>query len=149
MHRSKICIKCKEEMVLGEFYKHAKMADGHLNKCKSCCRRDAGKRRIENIDKVRAYDRERGKNPKRAIAAAEISARWRTEDKRRMAAHNAVTRALRKGLLERKPCERCLAEKSYAHHESYSEDQRLVVVWLCQSHHKERHKEMALLGIEP
>lgn len=33
----KVCIHCKEHKIIAEFYKHPKMKDGHLNKCKSCC----------------------------------------------------------------------------------------------------------------
>jgi hypothetical protein len=140
MVRSKECFKCKTVKPLDEFYKHAQMGDGHLNKCKECTKVDATKNREKNIDRIRAYDRERAKDPERRKAASEISKAWRNADKRRTAAHNAVTRAVRSGALIRKPCERCQTEKSYAHHEDY--DRPLDVVWLCQPCHKERHKEI-------
>lgn len=144
---SKKCFKCSEVKDISEFYKHKMMADGHLNKCKACTKSDVGKHRIENLEKVRAYDRNRAKNPERSKSASEISARWRKEDSRRMRCHNAVARAVRKGTLVRLACERCRSSKAYAHHESY--DHPLVIVWLCQPCHKQRHKEMAIAGIEP
>ncbi len=139
----KECFKCKAVKPLEEFYKHQRMADGRLNKCKECTKIDVSQHREANLEKVRAYDRERGKNPKRMKAAAAISAAWRKEDKRRTRAHNAVTRAVRKGDLIRQPCVRCGEVKSVAHHEDY--DKPLEVVWLCQPCHKQRHEEIKKL----
>ena len=147
MGMEKKCFKCDATKAITEFYEHERMADGHLNKCKECTKKDESAYRKKNIEKVRAYDRDRAKNPDRAKAAAAISKRWRKEDKRRMQCHNAVTRAIRKGIMERKPCCICGSLDSYAHHESY--DKPLAVVFYCQPHHKERHKQMVLLGIEP
>ena len=140
MIRSKECFKCKAVMPLTEFYKHSAMGDGHVNKCKECNKNDVTANRNKNIEKVRAYDRERGKIPERIKACAEISRLWRAEDKRRAAAHNAVARAIKKGDLVRSSCIRCGEDKSLAHHEDY--DKPLEVMWLCQPCHKQRHKEL-------
>jgi ribosomal protein S27AE len=140
MIRSKECFKCKAVKPLEEFYKHPMMADGHVNKCKECNKNDVTANRNKNIEKIRAYDRERAKNPERRQANLEITRAWRAEDTRRSVAHNAVARAIHNGSLVRIPCIRCGEQKSLAHHEDY--DKPLEVMWLCQPCHKQRHKEL-------
>ena len=142
MTHSKQCFKCLTIKPLEEFYKHPKMADGHLNKCKVCNKKDSINTRNSKIDYYRAYDLKRAKEPERYKAAAEISSAWRKADKRRSKCHNAVTRAIKAGKLIRQPCIKCNDKKSLAHHEDY--DKELEVVWLCQPCHKQRHKELLL-----
>ena len=140
MDSSKECFKCKTIKPLEEFYKHSKMADGHVNKCKECNKNDVTSYRNKNLEKVREYDRARGKIPERIKAQVEINKAWRAEDSRRVVAHSAVSRAIREGRLDRNPCVRCGEAKSVAHHEDY--DKPLEVMWLCQPCHKQRHKEL-------
>ena len=136
----KECFKCKTVKPLTEFYKHAMMADGHLNKCKECTKADVGKHRAENIERIREYDRTRAREPERKRHNAVVNKAWRAEDARRQRAHNKVSRAIATGILERQPCCRCGSAKSLAHHEDY--DKPLEVMWLCQPCHKQRHKEL-------
>ena len=140
MDSSKECFKCKTIKPLEEFYKHPNMADGHVNKCKECNKNDATSHRNKNLEKVREYDRARGKIPERLKAQVEITRAWRAEDSRRSVAHYAVAQAIRSGLLVRMSCIRCGKEKTEAHHEDY--DKPLEVMWLCTPCHKQRHKEL-------
>lgn len=140
MIRFKECFKCKTIKSLEDFYKHPKMADGHVNKCKECNKNDVTANRNKNLEKVRDYDRKRAKIPERIKANVEVNRAWRAQDSRRAAAHSSVSRAIRNGALVRQPCIRCGEEKSIAHHEDY--DKPLEVMWLCQPCHKQRHKEL-------
>ena len=140
MASPKICYACKAVLPIGDFYKHPKSADGHLNKCKSCCRIHAAANRLKNIKRIRQYDVERSKNPNRIAEGVRRTREKRQSDPRYMHCHNAVARALKNGALQRFNCERCGHKKSVAHHESY--DQPLKVVWLCNACHSQTHKEM-------
>jgi hypothetical protein len=47
----KKCFKCSELKDIGDFYTHPKMADGHLNKCKTCSKKDTADRiKIKSLD---------------------------------------------------------------------------------------------------
>ncbi len=136
----KTCFKCNTQKPLTDFYKHPGMADGHLNKCKSCAKVESTAHRNANIEKVRAYDLERSKHPHRAKLHYEQTQMWRAADKRRNKCHNAVARAIKSGELTRQPCIRCGDVKSLAHHENY--DEPLNVMWLCNVCHRKRHNEI-------
>lgn len=136
----KTCFKCNVQKPLMDFYKHPSMADGHVNKCKQCNKNDVAEHRLKNIDCIRAYDRERAKNPERAKLNAELTKLWRNKDKRRVKCHSTVSRAIKSGDLIRKPCIECKNEKSQAHHEDY--EKPLDVIWLCQICHSKRHQEI-------
>ena len=140
MIRSKVCFKCNVDKPLSEYYKHPQMGDGHLNKCKECTKKDANQHRADNLERIREYDRQRGKLAKRIASNTEITRAWRAEDSRRRKAHSAVSKALRHGTLLKEPCCRCGNEKSVAHHDDY--DKPLDIMWLCQPCHKQRHKEL-------
>jgi hypothetical protein len=56
---------------------------------------------------------------------------------KKVRAHRKVRYAIKRGDLERQPCEVCGHEPTDAHHEDYSKP--LEVRWLCRKHHMEVH----------
>lgn len=148
----KTCFKCLETKPRSEFYRHDKMADGLLGKCKECTRADARANREAKIEYYREYDRQRSDDPKRVAARlsyqvpperkVEYMARYTERFPEKYRARNIAHAAIRDGKLKPKPCERCgfALGKIHAHHEDYSKP--LEVTWLCQRCHGQRHREI-------
>ncbi len=152
----KTCFKCQRELPLSGFYKHKQMADGHLNKCKKCTKKDAYQYRQDNLERIKKYDRnrpnaaerngkfkcaekERLKDPDARKRRAEIKKRWIENNVIKRAAHIIAGNAVRDGKLIKQPCEVCGEVKVEAHHPDY--EKPLGVNWLCTSCHVEIHKK--------
>ena len=158
----KICFKCHEAKDESSFYRHPKMADGLLGKCKECTKRDARNHRSVNAGYYREYDQSRNMLPHRVSARKSYSRtekgrqavrgckeRWLDRNPRKRAAQNLFNNRQRyDSNLATQPCEVCKSsELVHAHHENY--DEPLKVRWLCPKHHTERHREMRRLDIVP
>lgn len=140
------CTNCNIRKPLECFYK------SNLSRCKECVRAKVKAYRAENLSQVQAYDRERGLLPHRKEAVRLRAARYKDFDAERLRkfraeypekerAHRLTRRAIKKGILKAKPCERCnFAFGIQAHHEDYSKP--LDVTWLCIKCHGERHREI-------
>jgi hypothetical protein len=146
----KTCKQCGIKKPMTEYYTHKQMADGHLNKCKSCVRSRVSNYMEANADYYKEYEKKRANLPHRVqarkaydkteagkIARKKASKNYLEKFPLRRAAHIAVGNALRDGVLTKLPCLIC-GDESEAHHPDYSRP--LDVVWLCSSHHKEAHK---------
>jgi hypothetical protein len=145
---TKHCNECHEEKSPADFY-------ANYAKCKTCiCARVAARRlRLEASDpqwveaeaarhreKSRRY-RGAGRTKPEAKAIAKMrTKKFRADHPLAAYAHGAVEYALRAGRLTKQPCERCGSEDVHAHHEDYSKP--LDVIWLCITHHAERHVEI-------
>jgi hypothetical protein len=133
---TKGCFKCGKVLPLSAFYRHPKMGDGHLGKCKQCARRAARANNARTRDARREYERKRARTPERRAAAAEYQRRRRARKQTQYAAHTIVNNAIRDGRLTPQPCEACGAtECVQAHHDDYGKP--LVVRWLCFKCHRE------------
>lgn len=135
--QSKICFKCGVDKPLVEFYRHPRMGDGHLNKCKECTKKDTKENKAANYEYYRLYDIERSKLPHRREACRNRLPMYRSSFPDRHKAHQEVRKAIKNGLLSKLPCFVCGSEKTEAHHPDYSSP--LDVIWLCPRHHKEAH----------
>ena len=138
---TKQCYRCKQEKDLGNFYRHPGMADGCLNKCIECAKKDAWGYRLADIDRIRAYDRERGKLPHRKKLSSRIRKVYRKRYPKRHASNYLLNNAVRDRRVQKlELCQDCGVKptKIHGHHEDYY--QPLNVIWLCPPCHKKRHK---------
>lgn len=146
----KPCIRCGEVKPLDDFYRHARMADGRLNKCIACVKEYERQRRLsilstpEGLQAERARGRDKYWRLYRGVKRVRnpvTTRQWIERNPEKRAAHTAVGNALRSGKLVRQPCETCGDPQVDAHHEDYS--QPLSVRWLCKKHHLELHRKVA------
>ena len=148
---SKPCFVCLAVKPLDQFYRHAAMKDGRLNKCIECTKAAVILNRLAKIDHYRSYDRKRGNLPHRIeartqyqqteafrISRAAAAKRWAVTNAIRKAASTAVSNAVRDRRLTPMPCFVCGA-RAQAHHPDYSAP--LAVSWLCRTHHAQTHRE--------
>jgi hypothetical protein len=149
----KECRECGDMFPLSDFYKHTGMGDGHLNKCKTCVKTRVKKHRYENLELIQDYDRQRddlphrvearkkyGKDSKNRDIFRESKRKWDANNPQKKRAHGLVSDAIKLGKLEKTSCIICENEKTEGHHEDYSKP--LEVVWLCDFHHKKRHRQL-------
>jgi len=155
MHDSKICFKCEQVKPLSNFYKHPKMADGRLNKCKECNKKDTKENRLKNIDYYLDYDKSRSNNPDRVqarndyqktsrgiIAGNKAKKQYIETNKIKHAVHIMLSNAVRVGnVIKNNICETCgiKHKRIHGHHDDYAHP--LSVRWLCPKCHSAWHKE--------
>lgn len=149
----KTCFKCGSSKPIGEFYRHSEMADGHLNKCKECAKRDSSdrekrlRRNVAWVEKelnrtriksARARERGKGSSPEYMREKCRL---WAAKYPHKVKAQAAVCTAIRNGKLKRLPCQVCgTTENVHAHHPDYSKP--LEVEWLCVIHHSREHMHL-------
>ena len=151
----KICKTCNVLKDLNDYYKHSRMADGHLNTCKECKRQQQTEIRNNNLEYYQEYDRNRPNKEERVKQVVEYRltekgkevrdkavAKYKTNYPIKYKANNAVNNAVRDNRLT-KPniCECCnntfTSKQIHGHHTDYSKP--LEVMWLCNDCHKDWH----------
>ncbi len=131
LEKTKVCCKCKEEKILGEFRQRASEKDGLRKECKQCSSQqdteydnsENGKlRRIRYMQSEtrKEYDKNRRKTP---------------QYQARRIFYNALRR---KDIIRPEICPDCGRKIAVeAHHEDYS--QPLEVMWFCRECHCNFH----------
>lgn len=149
----KKCFKCDKQKPLKEFYRHAQMADGRLNKCKDCTKKDVSKTRKEHIKTDPSWvesERERCREKMRIArlngtakeSSNEVKNGWRKRNREKATASQIARRAIITGKLKKKSaCELCGASdvRLEMHHQDYKRPLS-VVTMCCSCHGKTKRK---------
>lgn len=151
----KRCSRCKQLLELADFYKNRRKKDSVISHCKMCSSAACKKWYAANSEKTRVAQRKRYKinsekrraaarrwsaaNLEKVRASRRVSAKtWAIANPKKVFAVQAVSSAIKAGVLIRQPCENCGREKAEGHHEDYK--QPLEVVWLCSGCHGQLHR---------
>jgi len=148
--QTKKCFKCGQEKPLDMFYKHPKMIDGHVNKCKECNKKDVSENYRKRIDQYKDYDQTRNqkrkeyikenskKNKRTKETIFNYSKKWQNVNKLKRASHIILGNGIRDGKIKKGVCQICGTSKNIqAHHYDYTKP--LSVIWLCTEHHAKIH----------
>lgn len=147
------CSNCQKIKLLSQYYKNKHEESGYSYECKSCKDLKEKNKRKENPGKYKLLYSKYYENNKEKIIkrkkdyektdhakelACKRSLQSRTIHAFEYNSRQIAGRAIKTGVLIRKPCEVCgSTEKIHAHHKDYSKP--LDVHWLCVLHHKHVH----------
>ncbi len=139
----KNCIICGDLKPLTDYYVHKQMGDGHLNKCKTCCKQQADKRekRLRNnpewVEKEKERAREKYyrleykyKHKQTPESRYNSTKKYRLENPEK---HKATTSS--KSIKPK-------VKGNHLHHWSYNEQHRKDVIELTVSEHGLLHRNM-------
>jgi len=133
----KECFKCHVVKPVEDFYKHPKMGDGRLGKCKECAKADVHKNYRTNKKHYVEYERIRTSQPERKKHVSLYQKKMTRLNPEKKECRRLTYKAIKNGRLTKLPCEVCGDSKSQAHHVTY--DDPFNIRWLCFKHHRKLH----------
>ena len=134
---TKTCFKCKIEKPLSEFYKHKEMADGHVNKCKECNKKDVKGNYLNNIKKPGYIEKERKRGRQKFHRLYTGKSTHNPKSQQRWEEKYPEKKATAK-----LNCNKLVPKGFEAHHWSYNEEHQKDVLPLVKKHHMKAHRFM-------
>lgn len=118
----KQCFKCKKKKRLNSFYVHKQMADGYLNKCKSCTKKDVQDRYNDPTarQRIQEYEKQRSQKPERKAMVKKYHQNLRKKDPEKTRIRRMTSNWIRDGKIKKEPCQVCgTNQKIQTHHTDY------------------------------
>lgn len=137
---AKVCFRCNTMRPLNSYYKHPRMGDGLLGKCKSCTKEDTKKQTEINTSTPEGLEkeRERHRGKYHRLGYKELQKEW---DENKPWKNSSVYKGLRKKYYKK-------LDKSFElHHWNYNDEYLTDVFILNIKDHKNLHNNL-LLDVE-
>ncbi len=137
----KTCFKCNKEKPLSDYYKHKKMGDGHLGKCKDCTKRYTREREeaLRLDDDWVEKEKERSREKYHRLGYKE---RHKPTPEIQYANTKKYREMYPEKELAKKRSQRIRKEKDHRHHWSYNEDHFKDVIHVSMNEHFVAHRNM-------
>lgn len=136
MENFKICFKCNELKPLTDYYKHKKMADGHVNKCKECNKKDVQENYLKKS--TNEYwlekERERSKEKYHRLNYKESQKEW---DKDKPWKKLSIYKGLRSKFKE-------VPDTHHLHHWNYNDEFLTDIIVIEKFNHRRSHNFLIL-----
>lgn len=140
---SKVCFKCNVDKILSEYYKHEKMGDGHLNKCKDCAKNDTKNRTKVLSENPQWVEKEKTRH-RRKYHRLNYKEKHKPTPEQKKAANERYNNAfpekkIAKGRISNmKP----VIQGNHLHHWSYNEQHCKDIIELSRELHYKAHRYM-------
>lgn len=133
----KACTVCGVVKSSSDYYRDRRALDGRYSSCKECRKKLSASRVAYMREYMRTYRKIEANKEGIRKYQRKYQSKYSQRRKWYEKIVSAVNSQIRRGLLIRKPCESCGAEKSEAHHADYNKP--FEIMWLCKEHHSVWH----------